>query len=644
MAKMCGSIVRRYAARVSAMFLVVFAMSSWVGAEGLTFFGWSDQHVQAGGQAGHLRDAVYAMNALPGAAYPEAIGGTVDKPAFVFGCGDATEWPTAAAKDTYEKIIKYALRYPSFDIAGNHDLGGLSPSKTMTDWLIARHGALSYTFDIQGVHFIALFSEYDEGLNSPSQPISEAALDFLKKDLAKVGAEQPVIVATHLCHDAITNRDAFVDAMKDANILCVMGGHYHKAKVDTYRGIRFVQLPAPAPGAEREFTVVRVTEDRIVAIPFDYAQRRWATEATKILDAAIKGPKPLAEIKEARTLEIGASAPDFMLPGVDNRYYALKDFDAAEVLALVFTCNHCPTAQAYEERIKQLAADYKDKGVALAAISPNDPLAVRLDELGYSDMSDSFEETKIRAQQREFNFPYLYDGDDQRVSKMYGPVATPHVFIFDKARKLRYAGRIDNSEKGQITSTDARNAIDALLAGKKPPVETTRTFGCSVKWSDKRKTVQDAFEKWAKEDVTLNAIDEAGIRKLLKNDTDKLRVVNVWATWCGPCAIEFPDLVATNRMYRNREFEMVTLSTDKPEYKDGVLSFLKRHQASCTNYIFDKDDIDAFANALSSGWRGAIPFTLIIKPGGEILYKEEGILDMLKARGIIADYLGRTYK
>ncbi len=639
MTKVDGSTLRGCAAYALAAVLIMAGSS----AADLTFFGWSDQHVETDGNASHLRNAVYAMNAIPGAYFPDEIGGTVDKPAFVFGAGDITEWPTAAAKDTWDKIIRYALRYPSFDIAGNHDLGGLSPSKTLTDWLITRHGALSYTFDIKGVHFIALFSEYDESLDNPAQPISAEALDFLKKALAKVDPRQPVIVATHLCYDAITNRDALVDAMQGSNVLCVLGGHYHKAKIDKYRGITFVQLPSPAPGSPDEFTVFRITQDRIVAIPFDYAQRKWATDAKKILDEPIKGPKPPTAIKKPQTLAIGDSAPDFMLPGVDNRYYALKDFDSADVLAVIFTTNHCPTAQAYEERIKQIVADYKDKPVAVVAISPNDPLAVRLDELGYSDMNDSFEEMKVRAQKQQFNFPYLYDGDDQQVSMRYGPVATPHVFIFDKARKLRYAGRIDNSETGQVTSHDTRNAIDALLAGKKPPVEITRTFGCSVKWSDKRHLVQEAHERWAKEPVTLDTIDEAGVRDLLGNKTDKLRLVNVWASWCGPCAAEFPDLVAINRMYRNRKFEMVTISTDKPEYRQGVLAFLQKQQASSKNYIFHKEDIDAFADALGNNWRGAIPFTLIIKPGGEVLYKEEGIIDVLTARGIIADYLGRTY-
>ena len=122
----------------------------------------------------------------------------------------------------------------------------------------------------------------------------------------------------------------------------------------------------------------------------------------------------------ADTLEIGSPAPDFQLPGVDGKTYSLDSFRDAEILVIVFTCNHCPTAQAYEARIKQLAADYKDKKVALVAISPNDPQALRLDELGFSDLGDSFEDMKIRAKDHGFNFPYLYDGETK---KFRGPTA-----------------------------------------------------------------------------------------------------------------------------------------------------------------------------------------------------------------------------
>jgi peroxiredoxin len=153
--------------------------------------------------------------------------------------------------------------------------------------------------------------------------------------------------------------------------------------------------------------------------------------------------------EEHPTLALGSAAPDFNLPGVDGRNWALKDFAQAKLLVVVFTAVHCPTAQYYEERLKELVTDYKDKGVALVAIMPNDPKSVRLDELGWTDLSDSFEEMKIRARDRHFSFPYIYDGDTESVARTYGPVATPHAFVFDAGRKLRYVGAIDDSERVQ---------------------------------------------------------------------------------------------------------------------------------------------------------------------------------------------------
>ncbi|MHC4323099.1 MAG: thioredoxin family protein, partial [Planctomycetota bacterium] len=202
----------------------------------------------------------------------------------------------------------------------------------------------------------------------------------------------------------------------------------------------------------------------------------------------------LSAQQKVKTLEIGRQAPDFNLPGVDGRNYRLADFADAKILVIVFTCNHCPTAQAYEDRIKKLTSDYKNKSVAVVAISPNDPEAVRLDELGYSDMGDTFEEMKIRARDKNYNFPYLYDGKTQTVTSAYGAVATPHLFILDSRRKLRYTGRFDDSEKKpkQVKSNDAINAIKAILAGKKVPVEKTMAFGCSIKWANKRESAKAA--------------------------------------------------------------------------------------------------------------------------------------------------------
>ena len=345
------------------------------------------------------------------------------------------------------------------------------------------------------------------------------------------------------------------------------------------------------------------------------------------------------------TLSIGAKAPYFELPGVDGKTYTLASFSKASVLVIVFTCNHCPTAQAYEDRIIRMTSDYKSKGVAFVAISPNDPDAVRLDELGYTDMGDSFEEMKLRAKQKKYNFPYLYDGATQKVANAYGPVATPHVFIFDKERKLRYQGRIDDVEKPSKTpvNLDARNAIEALITGKEVPVTSTKVFGCSVKWASKKSKKQE--DDWAKEPVELKLIDEPGIRELLKNNSDKLRLINVWATWCGPCVTEFSDLMDIYHMYRGRDFEYISISADDPANKDKALKFLKKKMASCTNYLFDSDDKYKLIEAIDPKWQGALPYTILVEPGGKIVYGKQGRIDPAEMKMTIVDnrLIGRYY-
>src|SRR5262249_56800091 len=158
--------------------------------------------------------------------------------------------------------------------------------------------------------------------------------------------------------------------------------------------------------------------------------------------------------------------------------------------------------------------------------------------LGYTDLSDSLEDMKIRAKDNGFKFPYLYDGETQKTSRAYGVLATPHVFVFDADRKLRYNGRIDDADVKPVKSHDARNAIDALLAGKPVPVEKTRVFGCSTKWSEKREDARRSLARWDEEPVKLDEIDDDGVAKLVKNDTKKFLDVNLSSTRCGPVVSE----------------------------------------------------------------------------------------------------------
>jgi len=345
------------------------------------------------------------------------------------------------------------------------------------------------------------------------------------------------------------------------------------------------------------------------------------------------GPLLAADDASIKTLEIGAKAPAFQLPGVDGQTYSLSDFDKSKVLMVVFTCNHCPTARAYESRLKQLVTDFGDKGLPLFAISPNDENSVRLDELGYTDLSDSFDEMKIRAKDAGLNYPYLFEGDRTGIARAYGPTATPHVFLFDADRALRYFGRIDDNERESLVKVqDARRAIEALLAGREVPVAKTKAFGCSIKWAGKSDTVKAFMAKLAAEPVNVELADADTLKALRKNDSGKVRLINVWATWCGPCITEFPDLVTINRMYRHRNFELISLAANFPDEKAEVLQFLKKQQASQKNLLFGDKDKYKLMEAFDPEWNASLPYTLLIAPGGEVLYKAQGPIDPLELK------------
>ncbi len=343
-------------------------------------------------------------------------------------------------------------------------------------------------------------------------------------------------------------------------------------------------------------------------------------------------------------LAIGSPLPDFNLKGVDDKMHTPAEYASAKILMVVFTCNHCPTAQAYEERIKSIQADYKAKGVQVVAINPNSAAAVRFDEMGYGDLGDTFEEMKVRAEHKQFNFPYLDDGDDQVVVEKFGALVTPHVFIFDEARKLRFVGRIDSSEREDLAKThETRDALDAVLAGKDPAVTTTKVFGCSIKWKDKIPDNQRWMAKVAKEPVKLEYASVKDIQALRANaDSGKVRMINFWATWCGPCVSEFDEVIEQNLRFRQRGFELVTVAAQFPDEEAKVLKFLQDHHASTRNLIYSESDKYAYIEAFDKEWNGELPYTVLIDEKGNILYRESGSIDFIKIRRAIVPALDRV--
>jgi peroxiredoxin len=345
-------------------------------------------------------------------------------------------------------------------------------------------------------------------------------------------------------------------------------------------------------------------------------------------------------------LALGSPAPDFALPGVDGNMHKLSDYAASPVLAVIFTCNHCPIAQMYERRIEQLYEDYGKKGVAVVAIQGNDPKALRIDELDSSDVSDTLAEMKIRVAYKHLHYPYLYAGGSPAVTSAYGPQATPHVFIFDKTRHLRYQGHFDNSYRIEMVKThDAQNAIDALLTGKPVTVTHTGVFGCSTKWPEKAAQREEAERKLEDEPVHLEKVDAAGLKKLRTSPRGQVTLIDFWATWCGSCVAEFAELQDTYRMYSARDFNLVTVSVNMPDEEPSVLRFLEKKHATSRNLLFASDQTETLQAAFDPAWQSAVPYTVVLSPDGAVIYKTLGSANLLEMRRKIlaampSDYIG----
>ncbi len=178
--------------------------------------------------------------------------------------------------------------------------------------------------------------------------------------------------------------------------------------------------------------------------------------------------------KDNCLLKIGAQAPDFSLPGIDGKTYSLASFKDKKILGILFTCNHCPYVQGWEERFVAIQRDYAAKGFQLVGINANETK-------NYPE--DSFDKMVIRAREKGYNFPYLRD-EDQKVAKAYDAACTPEIYVFDAQRRLQYHGRVDDNYKNpkEVKFHDLRNALGDLLEARPVRTPLTPALGCSIKW------------------------------------------------------------------------------------------------------------------------------------------------------------------
>ena len=380
------------------------------------------------------------------------------------------------------------------------------------------------------------------------------------------------------------------------------------------RRYTFLLLTTLAVASTQAFTQTVPTPDRAAAA----AERERIAMQTNL---------------EHPLMPIGTAAPDFALKGTDDKIHTLAEFSKGKVLVVMFESVHCPVSENYEGRMRALYDTYHSKGVEFVAINPNNPRAVRLDELGYTDLTDAPADMKIRVRDRHIPWPYVSDGETQTTAQKFGAVATPHVFIFDQDRKLRYEGRIDDNQNEKLVKVhDAQDAVEALLSGGTVVVPHRPAFGCSTKWLSKSGDVEKETARIHAEPAELTTASIADITALRANDGDKVTVIHFWSTATPNGQKNFEDLQTTYRMYRGRSYNYVTVNTDTSENTAKATDFLHAEYASSKNLQLSPADLKSVQSAFGNTWRPNEEFTAVIAPGGKLVYAHKGPVDVLDVR------------
>lgn len=328
---------------------------------------------------------------------------------------------------------------------------------------------------------------------------------------------------------------------------------------------------------------------------------------------------------------IGVPAPEFELKDLSGQPHALKS-SRGKLTVVAFISARCPISNAYKDRIKAIAEDYAKQGVAFLAIN--------------ASADESVDEVRAHAEANNFNFTILKD-EGNVVADAYAAERTPKVYVIDAESVLRYQGRIDNSQNPRLVKRhDLREALDELLAGKAVSIPSTQALGCIIQRDGRTgdlaqsKTPRPAVSKpvatkpaaktTAKASATpkVTLLKPAAFAQLIKQSKGKVLIVNFWATWCGPCVAEFPELVKLDQAYRDKGVRLVGVTADDvTDLKTKVIPFLREQKAGYENFLQDTDDPQEMVDVVMKDWPGVLPATFVYDKTGKLVWHRFGIID-----------------
>jgi peroxiredoxin len=316
------------------------------------------------------------------------------------------------------------------------------------------------------------------------------------------------------------------------------------------------------------------------------------------------------------TTAVGTPAPDFTLADLSGKSHALRDYRGKTVV-ISFISARCPISNAYKDRIRAISQDYSKRDVAFIGVNSN--------------ADESPEEMRAYAAKNNLDFTILKDKGNV-VADAYAAERTPKVYVIDGEGVMRYQGRIDNSQNPSLVKrNDLREALNEMLAGKPISVADTKALGCLIKRVHDAKAAPakiSAKAAPAQNEPKIGTLKPVDFNKFKDSAKGKVLVLNFWATWCGPCVAEFPELVALDAKYRDKGVKLVGITADDPgDVKPKVIPFIKKQKVKFDIVLQDTDDPQEMMDKINKDWPGILPATFVYDKQGNLAYSKFGIID-----------------
>jgi peroxiredoxin len=318
---------------------------------------------------------------------------------------------------------------------------------------------------------------------------------------------------------------------------------------------------------------------------------------------------------------VGRTAPDFTLKDVNGQSYSLNNF-RGRITVVAFISTQCPISNEYNERMRSIAQDYGTEKVAFLGINSN--------------FTESRAEIKAHAGKNNLIFPILKD-ESNKVADAFGAQRTPEIFVIDAEGTVRYHGRIDDSrDLRRVKRQDLREALNELRAGKTPTLSEGKAFGCLIKRVQNKKEVKASEIKAKNFEPKIGRIKPADYNKYKDTAKGKVLVVNFWATYCGPCVVEFPEFVMIDQKYRDKGVKIVAISADEiADIKPKVIPFIKEQNARFEVLVQETDDPQEMIDVVDKNWQGVLPATYVYDKQGNKILTRYGIIDREQLVGAI---------